>query len=173
MVLCGLFAAVIAVCSWISIPTAVPFTLQTFAVFCTLGILGGRLGTTAIFLYILIGMAGLPVFSGFNGGFGALLGATGGYIIGFVFTGLIYLAVTKIFGEKPAVMAVAMLSGLAACYLVGTLWYVLVYSKDSDFLSAAAICIAPFVIPDLVKLALAVLVTKKVSALIPVKRYRG
>ena len=73
----GILAALIAVCSWISIPTAVPFTLQTFAVFLTLGLLGGRLGTLAVTVYLLLGAVGLPVFAGFHGGLGAVLGATG------------------------------------------------------------------------------------------------
>ena len=73
----GILAALIAVCSWISIPTAVPFTLQTFAVFLTLGLLGGRLGTLAVTVYLLLGAVGLPVFAGFHGGLGAFLGATG------------------------------------------------------------------------------------------------
>ena len=60
----GILAALIAVCSWISIPTAVPFTLQTFAVFLTLGLLGGRLGTLAVTVYLLLGAVGLPVFAG-------------------------------------------------------------------------------------------------------------
>ena len=66
----GILAALIAVCSWISIPTAVPFTLQTFAVFLTLGLLGGRLGTLAVTVYLLLGAVGLPVFAGFHGGLG-------------------------------------------------------------------------------------------------------
>ena len=82
----GILAALIAVCSWISIPTAVPFTLQTFAVFLTLGLLGGRLGTLAVTVYLLLGAVGLPVFAGFHGGLGAFLGATGGYLVGFLFT---------------------------------------------------------------------------------------
>lgn len=84
----GILAALIAVCSWISIPTAVPFTLQTFAVFLTLGLLGGRLGTLAVTVYLLLGAVGLPVFAGFHGGLGAFLGATGGYLVGFLFTAL-------------------------------------------------------------------------------------
>ena len=76
----ALFAALIAICSWISIPTAVPFTLQTFAVFLALGVLGGKLGTLSVAVYLLLGAVGLPVFAGFQGGLGALLGATGGYL---------------------------------------------------------------------------------------------
>ena len=83
------FAVVIAVCSWISIPTVVPFTLQTFAVFLTVGVLGGKRGTLAVFVYILLGVCGVPVFSGFSGGIGVLLGQTGGYIAGFLFSALV------------------------------------------------------------------------------------
>ena len=77
----GLFAVLIAVCSWITIPGAVPFTLQTFGVFCTLGMLGGRRGTCAILVYILLGIVGIPVFSGFTGGIGTLSGSLIGILI--------------------------------------------------------------------------------------------
>ena len=83
------FAVVIAVCSWISIPTVVPFTLQTFAVFLTMGVLGGKRGTLAVLVYILMGTLGIPVFSGFTGGIGIIAGTTGGYIVGFIFSALL------------------------------------------------------------------------------------
>ena len=73
-------AVLMAVCSWISIPAAVPFTLQTFAVFCSLGFLGGKRGTAAILVYLLLGALGIPVFAGFSGGIGILFGTTGGYL---------------------------------------------------------------------------------------------
>ena len=91
IVLISLMACLICVCSWLTIPMAVPFTMQTFAIFCALILLGGIDGTIAIMLYVVIGMIGVPVFSGFRGGVGHILGPTGGYIIGFVATGLIYL----------------------------------------------------------------------------------
>ena len=78
-------AALIAVCSWVTIPLVVPFTLQTFAVFTVVELLGGKKGCLSILVYILLGAVGLPVFSGFKGGIGALIGTTGGYIIGFIF----------------------------------------------------------------------------------------
>ena len=83
-------AALMAVCSWISIPATVPFTLQTFAVFCSLGLLGGRRGTAAILVYLLLGALGVPVFAGFSGGIGILFGTTGGYLLGFILMGLVY-----------------------------------------------------------------------------------
>ena len=95
----GLFAVVIAICSWISIPTVVPFTLQTFAVFLAVAVLGGKRGTLAVIVYVLLGAVGLPVFSGFKGGIGVLLNTTGGYIIGFVFSALVMWAFEKSFGN--------------------------------------------------------------------------
>ena len=86
----ALCAALLAPCAWLSIPTQPPFTMQTFGVFLTLLLLGARDGAIAIALYILLGAMGAPVFSGFNGGMGALLGPTGGYIVGFLLICPIY-----------------------------------------------------------------------------------
>ena len=88
-------AVILCVCSWLTIPFTVPFTMQTFGVYCALLILGGRRGLAAIGLYLLLGIVGLPVFSGFRGGLGHVLGPTGGYILGFLFTGLAYLLLEK------------------------------------------------------------------------------
>ena len=91
----ALFAVLMAVCAWISIPiTTISFTLQTFAVFAALLTLGGRLGTYAVVVYLLLGAVGLPVFSGFRGGPAALLGASGGYILGFLASALVYWLLT-------------------------------------------------------------------------------
>ena len=94
----ALLVVVIAVCSWISIPSVVPFTMQTFGVFCAVGLLGGFRGTVAVLIYILMGLIGLPVFFNFNGGVGYLMGPTGGYIVGFLFTALVYWLFEKLFG---------------------------------------------------------------------------
>ena len=86
LVYIAVFAVLMAVCSWISVPTAVPFTLQTFAVFMAVGVLGGRRGTMSVALYIILGAVGVPVFAGMTGGIGILTGTTGGYIVGFLFS---------------------------------------------------------------------------------------
>ena len=79
----ALMAALIALCAWISVPLGpVPFTMQTFGIFAALGLLGGRRGTLAFLSYLLLGIVGLPVFSGFSAGAGVLFGATGGYLLG-------------------------------------------------------------------------------------------
>lgn len=165
MVQIALFAAIIAICSWIQIPLTVPFTLQTFAVFCTLGILGGKNGTISVLLYIILGAVGVPVFAGFSGGVGVLLGTTGGYIIGFLFTALLYWAITHFFGDKLPVMIIAMALGLVVCYAFGTAWFMLVYVRTTGavgLMTALGWCVFPFILPDCVKIALAILLAKRI-----------
>lgn len=159
----ALMAALIAVCSQIQIPTSVPFTMQTFGVFVALGLLGGKWGTLSVLAYVLLGAVGVPVFAGFSGGIGILLGMTGGYIAGFIVMGLVYLAITKTLGEKDWVMILAMAVGLIVLYAFGTAWFIFVYSRTEGsigVMSALGMCVFPFIIPDAVKLALAVTLTK-------------
>ena len=158
LVYVAVFAALMAVCAWISIPTTVPFTLQTFGVFLAVGLLGGKRGSIAVLIYILLGAVGLPVFAGFSGGVGILLGTTGGYIIGFLGSALLYWAITARLGTKPVVMAVAMVLGLIVCYAFGTAWFMVVYAKNAGavgLMTALGWCVFPFIIPDLCKIALA------------------
>ena len=123
MIYVSLMSVVIALCSWISVPSVIPFTMQTFALFCALLLLGGKRGFFSVALYILLGAFGLPVFSGFQGGIGVLLGPTGGYIIGFLLSALLFLLL-----EKRISDLVLLILGLLVCYLFGTLWFVYVYS---------------------------------------------
>ena len=168
----AIFAVTIAICSWISIPTTVPFTLQTFAVFLAVGVLGGRRGTFAVLVYILLGAVGLPVFAGFSGGLGALLGTTGGYIIGFFFSALLYWAMTKVLGEKTPVMVVAMVLGLIVCYAFGTAWFMQVYARTTGaigLLTALGWCVFPYILPDMVKIVLALVICRRLAAAIKVR----
>lgn len=154
----GLFVGLMAVCSWISIPTAIPFTMQTFAVFLAVTILGGKRGTLAIVVYLLLGMVGVPVFAGFSAGPGVLFGTTGGYLIGFIFSGLLMWLMERMAGRKLWVQALSMLFGMVTYYIVGTVWFMVVYGNTSgpvSLLTALGWCVFPFVIPDLVKAALA------------------
>ena len=162
-------AALIAICSWISIPTAVPFTLQTFAVFFVLLLLGGERGTAATLVYVLLGAVGVPVFAGFTGGIGIILGNTGGYIIGFLFVGLIYTLFTRVFKKNMAMKVVALVLGLAVCYAFGTAWFMHVYLKNSGeigLLTVLGWCVFPFIIPDLLKMALAIVISKRIEPVI-------
>ncbi len=161
----ALFAVLITICSWISIQTTVPFTLQTMGVFLAVGILGGRRGTLSVLVYILLGAIGLPVFSGFTGGIGILLGSTGGYIIGFLFSALAMWGIEHLFGTSMPVQLISMLIGLAICYAFGTVWFMVVYSRSNDAVSLATVlgwCVIPFIIPDLIKIAVALLIAPRV-----------
>ena len=163
MVYIAMFACLMAICAWISIPGQIPFTLQTMGVFLAVGLLGGRRGTLAILVYVLMGAIGLPVFSGFAGGFGKLLGATGGYIVGFLFSALIMWAMEAIPGKKKWVLPLSMVLGLLACYAFGTAWFLVVYTKSKGAISLAAVlgmCVIPYIIPDAIKIACALVLTK-------------
>ncbi|MDE5670124.1 MAG: biotin transporter BioY [Eubacterium sp.] len=163
----GIFAALIAVCSWISIPLAVPVTLQTMAVCIAAGLLGTKKSVLTVIVYILLGLIGVPVFSGFSSGAGVLFGITGGYIIGFIFTALIVGIMLKGLGKKVWVYALSMFIGIAVCYAFGTAWFVLYNnsnSADSVTIGAAlSMCVVPFIIPDIVKIAIATLLCKRLD----------
>lgn len=169
LVYIGIFAAIIAVCSWISIPLTVPFTLQTLGIFTAVGILGGKRGSLSVLVYILLGAVGVPVFAGFSGGFGVILGTTGGYIIGFLFSALIMWGIEKLFGKKPIILAISMLIGLLVCYAIGTVWFMIVYTKTTGAVGLGTVlgwCVVPFIIPDLVKIAIALVLTGRLRKVI-------
>lgn len=162
----AILVALMAVCSWITIPTVVPFTLQTFAVFLASALLGGRRGTVAILVYILLGAVGAPVFSGFRGGPGALFGTTGGYILGFLAQAAVLWAGERLLGRSGRAFLLSGVLGLAVCYLFGSVWFLLLYSRTTGPIGMATVlgwCVVPFVIPDLVKLVLAMAVGQKLS----------
>lgn len=166
MILCAVFAAVMAVCSWLTIPTTIPFTLQTLAVFCTLCILGGRFGTVSVIVYLLVGLAGVPVFAGFSGGVSAFLTPSGGYLIGFVFTALVYWAITAAFGDRTLVKIIALAAGLIVCYIFGTVWFMIFYSNTVETVgvfTALSWCVFPFLVPDAAKLAVAAVISRRLS----------
>ena len=143
MIMVSLMAVIITICSWISIPMVVPFTLQTFAIFFALVFLGGAYGTLSIVIYILLGVIGVPVFSG-----------------------LLFLLLTKIFGEKKTVIIISMVLGLIICYLIGTLWFMFVYAGTENakgFGAVLSICVIPFIIPDICKMALAFILARIVK----------
>ena len=166
LVYMALGAVLIAVCSWISIPTTVPFTMQTFAVFFVLSALGGKRGTIAIIVYVLLGAVGIPVFAQFSSGIGILLGNTGGYIVGFIFMGLTYRLIVGLLGKKLWAEIFAMVIGLVVLYSFGTVWYMIVYAQANGavgLVTVLAWCVIPFIIPDLIKLGLALTLARRIS----------
>lgn len=154
----ALGVALITVCAWVTIPVfAIPFTLQTFAVAFVGALLGWKKGTAATAVYILMGLAGIPVFSGFRSGVAALAGPTGGYIVGFLFLAL-FAALAKLLptsktAKRCAFFYLFTLVGLAACYAFGTGWFVALYDCTVEY--ALMVCVVPYLAADFVKLAVA------------------
>lgn len=163
----AMFVAVIAVCAWASIPiSAIAITLQTFAVCMAAALLGWKRGLATVVAYILLGLVGVPVFSKFQAGASVLAGVTGGYIIGFLFTAVIVGVVSDILKRvKPKkifeiiFLAAAMVVGIAVCYAFGTAWYVAVCNAKGNSVTvyaALSMCVFPYIVPDLVKVVVAV-----------------
>ena len=173
LALTALFAALTALCAWIQIPLQVPFTMQCFAVFAALLFLGGKYGTLSFLVYVLLGAVGAPVFSGFRGGAGVLLGVTGGYITGFGLGCLAYWAVETACRRRaealwPKIVGLSLC--LLLCYAFGTLWFAAVHEKmltPAGLASAFSVCVLPFILPDALKLALAVLLWRRLSPRLP------
>lgn len=158
IVLIALFVALITICSFIRIPFGtIPFTLQTFGVFVTAGLLGTKRGLATIMVYILMGLIGVPVFGG-AGGMAVLAGNAGGYIIGFIFSVLIIGLIISRFGKgnltkRFAVSVVAMILGDAACFVVGTIQFMAL--TNMGLAMSLGYCVVPFIIPDLIKIVVA------------------
>ncbi len=155
---CAIFAAIMCVFSVITVPIGpVPVTLGFFGVMITSVILGARRGAVSVAVFILMGAVGLPVFSGFKGGFEVLLGPTGGYIWSYVPMAVLIGLVTA---KDPTDKRLAVLKAFLACigaallgYAVGTLQFVLV--QETTFTQALTVCVVPFIPFDIAKAAAA------------------
>ena len=153
----ALFAALITVCAWLSIPVPpLRFTLQTLGIMLSLGLLGGKWGTVSTALYLLLGAVGLPVFSGFRGGIGAFLDPTGGFLWGFLLGSLGYW-LTRRFGRIPALLVFVLIA-----YGCGLGWF-LVYAPGTSVTAAFLTCVAPYILPEAVKLWLANALVKRIG----------
>ena len=155
MSMCALFAALTAVLSQVSIPIGpVPINLATFAVFAAGAMLGAKLGTLSIAVWVALGAFGVPVFSGFQGGLGRLFGPTGGYILGFLpaawLTGLLCGRQQK---KSVLRFALTMLPGMLIYLLLGTIWFM--HVTGNGLAQALALCVWPFIPGDFIKIFLA------------------
>ncbi|MDD3165114.1 MAG: biotin transporter BioY [Oscillospiraceae bacterium] len=157
MTVCALMAAVMCVLGPLSIPIGpVPISLTNFVVCLAVLLLGTRGGTVSVLVYLLIGLVGMPVFSGYSGGLGKLAGPTGGYLIGFVLQALIAgIILKKGQGKLPAAI-LGMVLGVLADYALGTVWFVVQAQCSVGY--ALTVCVLPFLVGDLAKIALANLV---------------
>ena len=158
LVLIAIFTSIICVMSLISIPTTVPFTLQTLAVFLCMFMLKPVDSLISVLLYIVIGIIGIPVFSRFQSGVGVIAGPTGGYILGFILMTLVPLVIKNKIASG--------IVGLLICYLFGSIWFLLFnQSNITSLWKVLTICVFPFIIPDGIKLALAYILAKRLKFL--------
>lgn len=158
--------ALIAVCAWICIPTTVPFTLQTFAIFLVTGLLGFKCGVLCVGVYLLLGLVGVPVFAGFQSGIAPIFGATGGYLFGFLLTAAVEGLFVHFFGRKLWALAVGMALGCLACYALGTVWYQAIYLRETGAVSLATVlgwCVIPYLPFDAAKLVIAVVLVNRIG----------
>lgn len=156
MALIAVMAAVTCIMGPLSIPipfSLVPISLTNLAVYLAIYVLGCRRGTLSYLVYLLLGLVGMPVFSGFTGGVGKLFGPTGGYLLGFIFMALICGWAIDHFSCKLVPSFAGMLLGTVVCYAFGTAW--LAYQAGLTFVAALAAGVLPFIPGDLAKMVIA------------------
>lgn len=161
----SIFVAIISVCSCITIPVSIiPITMSLFGIFLCSVLLGGKLSFYTSIIYILVGIAGIPVFSGFRGGIGTILSPVGGYILAYPFAALIL----GIISEKSKYNFASLLSGsfiaLLIIYLFGTVYFAIV--TKNTIRNSVKISVYPFVFFDLIKCILAITIGKRVKKIL-------
>lgn len=163
LILCALFASIIVILAQISIPlpfTTVPLTMLIFGIAVTGLILGSKLGTISVLIYLLLGIIGLPVFSKFTGGINVLLGPTGGYLLAAPLMAYI-VGYTKEKSSFPIIIFLGLALGLITTYLIGTI----MFSKitGNTVYQSILYCVIPFIPTDIIKLILAYVIGSSVS----------
>lgn len=181
MIITAIFAALIAVGAFVSINIGeVPFTLQSFVIFLAFGTIGWKRGTASVGIYLLMGLIGVPVFAGFKSGAGVLFGPTGGFLLGFLLAGFVYGIISYLFRKIHIfgffARLVASFFGTVAVYICGCLMYTAVYLKEVTYSSlgtAFLVCVAPFIIVDIVKMFVAAAVSVRLVKIKMVARMMG
>ena len=168
LTLIAVMAALICVAGPLSIAAGpIPISLCSFAVYLAGTILGWKRGSLAVLIYLLIGLTGVPVFSGFSGGVQKLAGVTGGYLVGYIPCAMIAgLAVRdgQTRPEKPWLLPAALLAGTAVLYVIGTAWFMI--QTKNPLGGALSMCVLPFLPGDAAKIVAATLITWPVRAAI-------
>ena len=162
MALIGVMTAVTCVLGPLSIPlpfSPVPISFTNLAIYLAAYVLGMKACTISYLVYMLLGMVGLPVFSGFSAGVGKLAGPTGGYLIGFIFMALIVGFFVEHFPGKIGYHVLGMVLGLAVCYVFGTVW--LAKQLSISFVAGLGVGVIPYLPGDAVKIIFAALIGPK------------
>ena len=161
----ALATAIFTLCSWIAIPLGdTPFTLQIFALCFLSALLGVKKSIFALTAYLLLGIAGVPVFSNFTGGIARLLCPTGGFLLGFLCAAPIIGSWSQRENQSGRSLFIGMLLGLLVCYVCGCLWF-WVWTPQNSLWAVLSVTVLPFVLPDLLKIIRAVWVYKRIRVL--------
>lgn len=161
LILTGLFTALTAVCSMISIPlpfSPVPINLATLSIFLAGGLLGAKYGAISQLVYVLLGAIGLPVFHSFTGGLSILVGPTGGYLVGYIAAAYLIGRLTKQ-KDQSLVLLFGFFIGLLTIYALGSLW--LMFVAGASLWSALLVGVFPFLPGDGLKILAALFLVKK------------
>jgi biotin transport system substrate-specific component len=157
MAVTAVMAAVLCVLGPLTVPIgAVPISLANFVICLTAWLLGPKFGTLSVVIYLALGAIGIPVFSGYGAGLAKLAGPTGGYLVGYLllaFIGGMFIEKSK---GNPVVSAVGLVLGDAACYVLGTAWFV--FQMQCELGYALTVCVYPFIALDLAKIVVSCIV---------------
>ncbi|MBO1870125.1 biotin transporter BioY [Lachnoanaerobaculum sp. Marseille-Q4761] len=163
MAIVSLMTAILCILSPVSIPifiSPVPVSLGVLAIYLTAYVLKPVESLISVVLFLLLGIFGLPVFSGYSGGVAKILGPTGGYLVGFLFT--VYISSLFIHLKKGIIFDIlGMILGLAICYILGTIWFS--YQQGKGFLASLLLCVVPFLLGDAIKIAVASIIGPEIS----------
>lgn len=166
LTLIAIFAAIMCVCAVISLPLVVPITLQTLFLCLSVGLLGTKRAVAVVLVYIFMGLLGLPVFAGLQGGVGALFSNTGGYIIGFLPFVFIKGLTQKLFKNRFFSAFVSSILGFIGLYIIGSIWFCIVYYKEITFtlyISSLVFSVLPFILPDILKALISAIIEKRLK----------
>ncbi len=166
MIFIALFATLMCIGAWIHFPSPVPATMQTFVVFTALGLIGSRNTLIMLVVYVFLGALGLPVFSGFTSGIGALTGPTAGFIWGFLMGVPVFGLFEKYLSHKRVYIIIGYIIYILIHYIPGALWYcrfTLGEVSLGGIVSSSLVTVVPFILPDAVKLFTALIVVDKLK----------
>ncbi len=164
MIFVSLFATLMCIGAWIHFPSPVPASMQTFVVFCALGLMGSKKTFVMLVLYIMMGSVGLPVFSGFTGGIGALTGPTAGFIWGFLLGVPVFYIFEKKYTDKRIIIGYILY--ILLHYIPGAVWYC-IFTVSAltlpGLVSSTVVTVVPFIVPDAVKLILSFMTVSRLK----------
>jgi len=172
MIFIALFATLMCIGAWIHFPGPVPATMRTFVVFAALGLLGSKNTFIMLLVYIALGAVGLPVFSGFTSGVAALTGPTAGFIWGFLLGVPVFYIFEKYFSRKKVLTILGYIIYILIHYIPGALWYCRFTAGEINMpglISSSLVTVVPFIIPDGIKLLVAILTTERLKKIIKTK----